>query len=321
MVSFQEKTGMTVNNMKKYDLCQTIRSMVAAVALICCISVSAFAGDLADIRQRGVLRHLGVSYANFVRQTNEGVTGLDVELLQLFAHHLGVRYESVPTTWSRVFGDLTGKQVRQQGDRIIVEGETPIRGDLIANGLTILPWREKLVSFSTPTFPTGVWLIARADSPMKPIEPSGNIDTDIKETRALLKDRRVLTMKGTCLDPDLYDLNTTGADILFYTASENLDEIAPAILQGIAEATLLDIPDALIALQKWSGDIKVIGPISPHQVMGVAVGKNSPELLNEFNKFFQILWQDGTYKELVRKYYPTVFLYLGDFFENVETSR
>ena len=55
-------------------------------------------------------------------------------------------------------------------------------------------------------------------------------------------------------------------------------------------------------------------------MMGVAVGKDNPELLSAFNLFFQSLWLDGTYKELVRKYYPTVFLYLDDFFEHTVTQ-
>ena len=50
----------------------------------------AFADDLQDIRERGVLRHLGVPYANFVTGSGDG---MDVEIVQLFARHLGVRYE------------------------------------------------------------------------------------------------------------------------------------------------------------------------------------------------------------------------------------
>jgi hypothetical protein len=69
----------------------------------------------------------------------------------------------------------------------------------------------------------------------------------------------VLTMKNTCLDPDLYGLMETGSDIRYHTASQSLNDIAPAILNGAAEATLLDIPYALIALHKYPGEIKIIG--------------------------------------------------------------
>ncbi len=289
--------------------------MFGTMLLFYPLSVSCFASDLAEIRQRGVLRHLGVSYANFVKPTPEGVSGLDVDLMRLFAQHLGVKYEWVQTTWSQVFTDLTGNLLISGDTAKNYSGKLPILGDVIANGLTILPWREKLVQYSIPTFPTGVWLLARADSPIKPISPSNNVELDIQNVKGLLKNRSVLAMKNTCLDPTLYGLGQTGADIRFYTSSENLDEVAPAVLDGVAEATLLDIPDALIALQKWQGEIKVIGPVSPHQYMGVAFAKDSPELLDEFNSFFKKIWADKTYKKMVEKHYPSVFVYLGDFFE------
>jgi ABC-type amino acid transport substrate-binding protein len=179
-----------------------------------------------------------------------------------------------------------------------------------------LDWRRQVIQFSNPTFPTGVWLIARADSSIKPIEPSGDVETDIERVKSLLAGRSVLTMEGTCLDPSLYDLASTRAEIRLYTASENLNEIAPAVINGAAEATLLDVPDALVALQTWPGDIKIIGPISSRQLMGAAVAKSSPELLAAFNRFFQDLRTSGTYDELVKKYYPSVYLYLGDFFKS-----
>jgi len=293
-----------------------IRALFLMIAVFCLLVTSVSAGDLAEIRQRGVLRHLGIPYAHFVRNTAKGPDGLDVELMQLFAAHLGVEYQWVQTSWSEVFGDLTGQKVQPIKDKgVEVIGETAVRGDIIANGLTILDWRMQVVQFSNPTFPTGVWLIARADSPIKPIEPSGDIETDIQRVKNLLAGRSVLTMAGICLDPRLYGLASTQAEIRYHTASENLNEIAPAIINGAAEATLLDVPDALVALQAWPGDIKIIGHVSTNQFMGAAVAKSSPELLAAFNRFFKDLRTSGAYDELVKKYYPFVYLYLGDFFK------
>ena len=303
--------------MKACAFIGNIRVMTSVLLVFLLMTTTAFSADLAEIRKRGVLRHLGITYANFVTEAGEG---LDVELMRLFAKHLGVRYVLVKTSWSEAFGDLTGRQVRQEGDEVVVIGKAAIRGDVLANGLTVLPFREKIINYSTPTFPTGVWLIARADSPLKPITPSGNIENDIKKVMELLPGRSVLTMKGTCLDADLYNLSATGAKIILHTASENLNDVAPAIINGAAEATLLDVPDALVALQKWPGEIKVIGPVSPRQLMGVGFAKSSNELRKAFNEFFQTHMKDGTYEGLVRKYYPTVFLYFNDFF-TVEKRR
>lgn len=258
--------------------------------------LATFSAELTSNTEVQTLRHLGVNYANFVNSGTDGLTGLDVELIRRFAGYLGIQYEWVQTSWSTVLSDL------------------PQKGDLIANGLTILPSREELVAFSTPTFPTGVWLIAKADSAIQPVSPSGDIRKDIEEVKRKMKDHSVLSMKNTCLDSTLYGLDQYGANISIFTASENLHDMAPALLEGQAETTLLDIPDALIALQKWPGDIKIIGPVSEYQEMGVAFPKGHQKMLNKFNLFFEELKKSGEYRKMVEKYYPTVFLYYDDFF-------
>ncbi len=276
------------------------------------LGATAWSQDLADIQKAGVLRHLAIPYANFY--TGRG-DGLDVELIKGFAKELGVRYELVETSWSTVFGDLTGRNARRNGKKAELLNAVPVRGDLVANGMTILQWRTEIVDFSTPTFPSGVWLIARADSRLTPITPTGNQEEDIKLVRARLVHHGVLALADTCLDPGLYDMDSTGATVKMQPKGRKLNEMIPAILNHDAESTLLDVPDALIALERWPGLIKVIGPISRHQLMGVAFRKDSPELRAAFNRYFKRIQEDGTYNTMVRKYYPAVFRYSADFFK------
>jgi ABC-type amino acid transport substrate-binding protein len=276
------------------------------------LSSQASANDLDEIKKRGELRHLGVPYANFVTGTGDG---LSVEVMQLFAQHLGVKYKYVQTSWSDVIGDLTGKKVKPAGDDVEILGEVPIRGDIIDNGLTILPWRQKVVAFSTPTFPTQVWLISGSDSGLRPISPSGDIDTDIAVVKKMLLQRSVLGKNNTCLDPSLYDLKAAGAETRSFEGS--LNDLAPAVINHAANTALLDVPDALIALEKWPGQMLVLGPISPKQLMAVGFRHENNELRLEFNRFFEKLSKDGTYIRLVKKYYPAVFDYYPDFFSNM----
>lgn len=284
----------------------TVSILILLVGMSC---LSASAADLQEIKQRGVLQHLGVPYANFVTGTGDG---FDVELTKLFARHLGVRYEYVKTSWSTVVQDLVGIKFMVQGSTVEILEKSPTHGDLIANGFTILPWRKELVNFSQPTFPSQIWLIAHADSKVRPIKPSGNIHKDIEMTRALMKGRAVLSVEKTCLAPDLYNLSATGAKVLCFAGQ--LNELAPAVLKKDAEMTILDVPDALIALGKWPGKLKIIGPISEKQLMAVGFAKDSPQLLAAFNKFLTKVKKDGTYLKLIRKYYPTATFYFPDFF-------
>jgi ABC-type amino acid transport substrate-binding protein len=274
-----------------------------------CMMGHAAARDLADIKKDGVLRHLGVPYANFV--TGDG-QGLDVEVMQLFAKEIGVKYLYVKTSWKDVIPDLTGKQVESDGDNVKITGEAPIRGDVIANGLTILPWRQKVLDFSAPTFPTQVWLVAGPQSSIKPIVPSGSIDGDIAAMKRSLAGKKILGKDRTCLDPKLYFLEDANATTSLFEG--DLNELAPAIINGVADATLLDVPDALVALDKWPDQIKILGPISRQQEMAVAFSKDMPELRKAFAVFLKKIWQDGTYTTLVTKYYPDVFSYYPDFF-------
>jgi hypothetical protein len=54
----------------------------------------------------------------------------------------------------------------------------------------------------------------------------------------------------------------------------------------MTDTALMDVPVALIALEQWPGEIKVIGPISLQQGMACAFPKSSPNLRRAFNEFF-----------------------------------
>ncbi len=285
---------------------------LAAVAMLLSLScMPVFGDDLADIKARGELRHLGINYANFVTGAGDG---FDVELVQGFAKHIGVKYKLVPTDFVSVIRDLLGKDVVRQGDQVNLQGDFPVKGDMIATGFTVLPWREKVLLYSAPTFPSQVLLVARADSPDKPIKGSADLDADIAETKAMIGSKSVLVMEKTCLDPANYGLKGKGIDLRMYTKSANLNEMVPALIKGDADFSLLDVPDAILDLQRWAGKIKVIGPISGHQELAAAFPKNSPDLRRAFDDYLLRLKADGSYDKLVDKYYPGIRRYFPDFF-------
>ncbi len=288
--------------------------------LLCGISsTNLMARDLVEIQAEGVLRHLGVPYANFVSQYVEGNkvnhSGLDIELMQNFAEHIGVKYEFVPAQWTSVFGMLTGRNGQFIDNKVVYSSPEPIVGDIIANGLTILDWRRELVDFSDDYFPSAVWLVARTESELSPIKPSDSLFDDIRMVRELLKDRDILAMKQSCLDPDLYDLEGAQANVILPAKQLQLNEMVPFLLNIEAEATLLDVADSLIAIEKWPNKIKVIGPISEDQKMAIGFRKDSPQLRAAFNDYLKQIRADGSYNRLVKKYYPTVFHYYQDYFE------
>jgi ABC-type amino acid transport substrate-binding protein len=289
-----------------------IMTTVAFLATIV-VTTAAVAGDLDDVKARGVLRHIGLPYANF--NTGSG-DGLEAELTKLFAKSLGVRYEFVESDWGALVQDLIGKKVKVSGGKAELLEDAPAKGDIIANGFTIIPWRQQVVNFSTPTFPNQIWLVVRSDSPIKPIKPTKNIEKDIALTKALMKDRTILTLEKTCLDPALYNLAATGAKIINFKGK--LNEIAFAMINKDADMTILDVPDALVALDKWKGKMKILGPVSDKQLMAGGFSKDSPHLLEAYNAFIKNAQSDGTYLKLIKKYYPTAKTYFPEFFTGMK---
>jgi glutamine transport system substrate-binding protein len=257
------------------------------------------------------LRHIGIPYANFV--TGDG-DGFDVELMQGFARHIGVKYTLVYSDFYNVVRDLLGKEVVRSGNEVSLTGDYPIRGDVISTGFTKLPWREAIVLFSEPTFPSQVLLVAPANAPQKPIVPTGSIGEDIRATKQLIGASSLLVMHRTCLDPANYELKERGIDLKAYTKSNNLNEMVPALLNGEAELTLLDVPDAVLDLKKWAGRIKVLGPLSQEQVLATAFPKDAPMLRDEFNVYLRSIKSSGVYRELVDKYYPGIRRQFPEFF-------
>jgi ABC-type amino acid transport substrate-binding protein len=266
-------------------------------------------GDLDAVRHRGVLRHLGIPYAHFVTGSGDG---FDVELMRRFAQHLGVSYQFVETGWPDVLGDLTGRRVSPQRPEPDSARPVPIRGDVIATGMTVLPWRSRSVAFSSPVFPTQVWMVARADSPLSPIQPSGRLHHDIAAVKALAAGRTVLGVPETCLDPALYRLDVTGARLLLRRL--RLDEVAPALIQGEGDLALLDVADAMVALERYPGRMKVIGPVSVPQSMAVAFRRDAPRMREEFEAFLAEARRDGTYDALIASYFPEAPVYFREFF-------
>ncbi|MCF8151676.1 MAG: transporter substrate-binding domain-containing protein [Burkholderiaceae bacterium] len=283
----------------------------AVTALSLVLPMPVRADDLKEIRARGELRHLGIRYAHFVTGAGDG---FDVEMVQGFAKDIGVKYTLVYSDFYRIIRDLLGQEVTVKDGQATLSGSYPVKGDMIATGFTVLPWRKQVLLYSAPTFPTQVLLLARADAPQTPLRGSQSLADDIRETKAMIGKKSLLVMERTCLDPAGYGLKGKGIDLRPYTKSTNINEMVPALLNGEAELTLLDVADVILDLQKWAGRFKVLGPISEEQEMAAAFPLSSPQLRDAFNDYLRKIRADGSYDQLVRKYYPGIQRYFPDFF-------
>ncbi len=281
-------------------------SMIMTFMVAWLVIVPHSMADLDEIKARGELRHLGVPYANFVTGDGEG---LDARILKMYSDRIGVKYRYIKEDWDTLIGDLSGKKFVVKGDNVEITGETPVKGDIIGNGLTVIPWREKIINFSKPYFPSAIWVVAKADSPLKPIQPTSDPKEDVQVTRDLLKGRDVLGIKNTCVDPNLYNLKDAKP---IYMEGVTLNDLAAVLIKGPAGISILDVPDSLVALSKFPGKIKILGSITGKQDMAFGISKDSPKLLASFNEFLEELKSSGELGRLIQKYYPGIDRYFPE---------
>ncbi len=280
----------------------------ALIASMLIVASQAWGSTLQEVLTRGELRHLGVPYAKFVTGAGDG---LDVELIERFAKYLGVAYTYVQSDWENVIPDLIGAEISLVQEKASLGDKRPVKGDLIASGLTVLEWRRNLLLLSSPVFPTQIWLLAPSDHRLRPIDPSGSISKDIEITKAMVKGLTVMGLRNTCLDPLLYGLDREGATVIHFDGENN--DLVPAMIKGLSNLVLLDLPDFLTSLPSWQGRIKVLGPITDVQEMVVAFAPDGHSLREEFESFFRKLIDVGEYRSMVDRYYPTLFNHLPNF--------
>ena len=292
--------------------CSSISKCVFGVLVGILAATTAAAADLDEIKARGELRHIGIRYANFVTGSGDG---FDVEIMQGFARRLGVKYTLVYSDFYNVIRDLLGKDAVRKDGEVLLTGNYAIKGDVIATGFTVLPWREQILNYSDATFPSQVLLVAPSNAPFQPIHVGADLADDIQATTELIGSHSLLVMERTCLDPANYGLTGIGLDLKAYTKSANLNEMVPALLDSEAQLTLLDVPDAILDLRKWAGQIKVLGPVSKPQTLAAAFPKDALKLRDAYNDYLRDLKANGGYDRLVDKYYPGIRRFLPDFFE------
>jgi ABC-type amino acid transport substrate-binding protein len=193
--------------------------------------------------------------------------------------------------------------------KVDIAGETKVKGDIIGNGLAVLAWRWKVINFIRPYFRTAIWVVARADSQLRPIAPSGDLKKDVVATKPLLKGKQVLGIRNTCLDPVLCDLE--GVEPV-NKEGFNLNDVARVLIALEADLAIMDVPDSLISLIKYPGKLKVLGVITENQAMAFGIAKDAPELLASFDVFIEKLQKNGTLRKLILRYYPGIQHFFSD---------
>jgi ABC-type amino acid transport substrate-binding protein len=247
-----------------------IISAVVAVIGTLVLSASAHADQLDTVKKSGELS-FALSGAfppfSYVDEQNN-VVGFDVDVGEEIARRLGVKAKVVTTAWDGIIaGLLAGKY------------------DTIIGSMSITPERQKAVDFAGPYYRGGRGVFVPDDSSVQTLDD----------------------LKGKTLGVTLGETSEKwarergGWDLRTY---RGLPELLLEIQAGRVDAIVTDDIPVLIAIKKQGIKIRQldIAELKGIDNVGIALRKDSPELLAAINKALDDMKADGTYENIAKKW-------------------
>jgi cystine transport system substrate-binding protein len=225
---------------------------------------------LEQIKQRGSIK-IGTegTYAPFsFHDSQNQLTGFDVELARAVAQQLGVKADFVETPWDGMLAGLNDK-----------------RFDMVANEVGVTPERQKIYDFSTPYITSASVLIVRKDN------------TTIHSFKDLKgkKSAQTLTSNFGKMAQE------NGATIV---SVQGFNEALQLVESGRVDATIND-KLSFLAFMKQHPDapLKVVATNQDASKSAFAFRKGNPELVKAVDDALATLEKNGTYDKISKKWF------------------
>ncbi|WP_280187929.1 transporter substrate-binding domain-containing protein [Delftia sp. PS-11] len=244
-------------------------TVIAAAALALWTAAGVQARPLDAIQKDGTLRLATEGYyAPFAYFDGKQLTGFEVELAQMLAGKIGVKYE-----WKTISFDalLTGLQQD--------------RWDLVISSHGITPEREKAVTFGQPHYCSGAIIMA--------------LDPTIRSTKDLAG-RTVSVQTGSTYMQYL-EKNVTGIKRLVNFPTN--EAARNALLSKRADAWVTERFIAKEMQQKNPNAQLQQGEMVLLERIAAAVAKDNKSLADAWNKALRQAMADGSYAKLSQKYF------------------
>ena len=247
-------------------------SMVLAFALSACGGGSSDGGDEeATLR---VVTEATFAPFEFTEDGDDEIKGFDVDMMNAIAEDQGLKIEFI----NMEFDSLIPALESDQGD-IIAAGMNKLAGD-----------RAEKADFGDTYFESDLMLLVKSDSTLTGID-------------AVTPDMKLASQIGT-----------TGGDYVQKLADEGkiaqgvvLNQWTDSYMQlqnGDVQGVVVDKPVGEAYLNAHSDIAKFVGePFGDHEEFAYAVQKGNKELLDKLNAGLANMKENGTYDELVDKWF------------------
>ncbi|PPK53568.1 transporter substrate-binding domain-containing protein [Marinobacter persicus] len=240
--------------------------MIAATTALAVMAGSAQAQD------RDLRIAFDVPYEPFEYRSDDGeLTGFEVELAEAMCEEMQANCEFVIQAWDGMIPGLLARKF-----------------DLIMSSMSITEERAERVNFSEPYYITPGGWFAR-----------DNFNTDVTNMDAMA-DKTVGVQRGTTMDTYVTENMGGTVNIKRYTTAEDM----VLDLEGQRlDVVFVDYPVGEQTILNREGFKEVGEPVKLGQGVGVAMRKRDRDLTKEVNAALKTLKEDGTYDDIMKKYF------------------
>lgn len=204
------------------------------------------------------------------------IVGFDIDLAQAVLGKLQVDYEFQPIDWSTKETELKTGNI-----------------DMIWNGYTITPEREKVVLFSDPYVDNKQVILVKADSPV--------------QTKADLKGKVVATqaesssLEGILKDEEFVAGIDGGQPITYATFVEVFADLD----NGRADAIVVDetLATYYLAQAESQSDYRILEENFGEEEYAVGFRPEDQAFVDKFNQALEAVIEEGTFEEIEAKWF------------------
>lgn len=226
-----------------------------------------------------------IPYPPFEMEEAGELTGFDVEIVQEVASRIGL--ENTAEDWLSVNFDTIFQQLAAgQKFDIVAAAVTGYAPEGTPASETVAE-RTKVVDFTVPYYPSLQSLTVDTE------------ESDVTTVEDLPEGARVGVQRGTT-GAFYAEENLTSSELVqFPKAPEMYQQLAA----GNIDAIFNDLPVSLAEIEKFPG-LEVVQQVETGEEYAIAVSKENTALKDAIDGALQEMFDDGTYAEIFKKYFP-----------------
>ncbi len=252
----------------KNILRRTFLAGSVAVVGLAIAPVAASAEELAEIKERGVLRiAMSGQYPpfNFVNTENK-VVGFDPAIGTEIAKRMGLEVEIITTAWDGIIGGLLANKY-----------------DAVVGSMSITEERDKVIDFVGPYYTTKRAIFTKQGSDVTTVEQLADVKVGVTLGE---------THEQWARDQG-YNINTY----------KGLPELLLELTNGRVDAIVNDSIPVMLAMKAGQYDLAVINDPSAEPVgAGIAIREGNPELAAAMKAALDSMMEDGTYLTIAEEW-------------------